>query len=94
MFSGGFSLFHWLVLGVLILLLFGRGRFSEMMGDVAKGLKSFKKGLTEDEETGTARHPAEPPKRIQDGGTIEVPPSDRVRPADPAAPPPAERREP
>jgi sec-independent protein translocase protein TatA len=88
MFSGGFSLFHWLILGVIILLLFGKGRFSDMMGDVAKGLKSFKKGLSEEEE-GSAKHPAEPPKRIQDGGTIEVPPADRVRPADPA-----DRREP
>jgi sec-independent protein translocase protein TatA len=47
---GGFSLWHWLVVGVIILLLFGKGRFSDMMGDVAKGLKSFKKGLAEDDD--------------------------------------------
>jgi sec-independent protein translocase protein TatA len=47
---GGFSLWHWLIVGVVILLLFGKGRFSDMMGDVAKGLKSFKKGMSEDEE--------------------------------------------
>ena len=47
---GGFSLWHWLVVGVIILLLFGKGRFSDMMGDVAKGIKSFKKGMSEDEE--------------------------------------------
>lgn len=47
---GGLSLWHWLVVGVVILLLFGKGRFSDMMGDVAKGLKSFKKGLAEDDE--------------------------------------------
>jgi sec-independent protein translocase protein TatA len=41
---------HWLVVGILVLLLFGKGRFSDMMGDVAKGLKSFKKGLSEDDE--------------------------------------------
>ena len=41
---GGFSLWHWLIVGLVILLLFGKGRFSDMMGDVAKGLKSFKKG--------------------------------------------------
>ena len=46
---GGLSLWHWLVVGIVILLLFGRGRFSDMMGDVAKGIKSFKKGMTEDE---------------------------------------------
>ena len=46
---GSFSLIHWLILGVVILLLFGKGRFSDMMGDVAKGLKSFKKGMSEDD---------------------------------------------
>ena len=46
---GSFSLVHWLVLGLNILLLFGKGRFSDMMGDVAKGLKSFKKGMTDDD---------------------------------------------
>jgi sec-independent protein translocase protein TatA len=47
---GSFSIWHWLVVGILVLLLFGRGRFSEMMGDVAKGIKSFKKGMAEDDE--------------------------------------------
>ncbi len=55
---GGFSFWHILVVGVLFLLLFGRGRFSETMGDVAKGIKSFKKGMADDEE------PAPPPPRI------------------------------
>ena len=41
---------HWLLLGLIVLLLFGKGRFSDMMGDVAKGIKSFKKGMSEDEE--------------------------------------------
>ncbi len=47
---GGFSLIHWIILAVLLLLLFGGNRFSAMMGDVAKGLKSFKKGLSDDED--------------------------------------------
>jgi sec-independent protein translocase protein TatA len=60
---GGFSWVHWLVVGIVLLLLFGKGRFSEMMGDVAKGIKSFKKGMSEDEEAAAAaaaqqdRHP-------------------------------------
>jgi sec-independent protein translocase protein TatA len=62
---GGFSIWHWLVVGIVILLLFGKGRFSEMMGDVAKGLKSFKKGMSEDEEAAAAAK-AEPPKRLRD----------------------------
>jgi len=47
---GGFSIWHWLIVGIIVLLLFGKGRFSDMMGDVAKGLKSFKKGMSEDDE--------------------------------------------
>lgn len=46
---GGLSIWHILVVAVLALLLFGRGRISDLMGDVAKGIKSFKKGLAEDE---------------------------------------------
>ncbi len=57
---GGFSIWHWLVVGVLVLLLFGKGRFSDMMGDVAKGIKSFKKGMSEEDET-----PAKPAQRIE-----------------------------
>ena len=48
---GSFSIWHWLVVGILVLLLFGKGRFSDMMGDVAKGIKSFKKGMADDDET-------------------------------------------
>jgi sec-independent protein translocase protein TatA len=44
------SLTHWLVVIVIALLLFGRGKISDMMGDLAKGIKSFKKGMAEDDE--------------------------------------------
>ena len=91
---GGLSLWHWLVVGVVILLLFGKGRFSDMMGDVAKGLKSFKKGMSEDEDAHL------PPRRIEGERTIDAS-ADPVRTADPARTPdairtadPAERREP
>lgn len=43
------SFWHWIVLALVVLLLFGKGRFSDMMGDVAKGIKSFKKGMSEDD---------------------------------------------
>ncbi|QRM55366.1 twin-arginine translocase TatA/TatE family subunit [Sinorhizobium sp. BG8] len=46
---GSFSIWHWLIVLVVVLLLFGRGKIPELMGDVAKGIKSFKKGMTEDE---------------------------------------------
>lgn len=47
---GAMSVWHWLILGLVVLLLFGKGRFSGMMGDVAKGLKEFKKGMAEEDE--------------------------------------------
>ena len=51
---GGFSPIHLLVLAVVAILLLGGGRFSNLMGDVAKGVKNFKKGMSEqDEDTST-----------------------------------------
>ena len=38
---------------VLVVLLFGRGKISDLMGDVAKGIKSFKKGMSDDSSTNT-----------------------------------------
>ncbi|WP_298952609.1 twin-arginine translocase TatA/TatE family subunit, partial [uncultured Methylobacterium sp.] len=42
---GGTSIWHWVVVGVIVMLLFGRGKVSDLMGDVAKGIKAFKKGM-------------------------------------------------
>jgi len=53
---GSFSIWHWLVVGILVLLLFGKGRFSDMMGDVAKGIKSFKKGMADDDSLAPPKH--------------------------------------
>lgn len=47
---GGFSPIHLLVLAVVAILLLGGGRFSSLMGDVAKGVKNFKKGMAEEDE--------------------------------------------
>ena len=46
----GLSAQHLLLLLIVALLLFGRGKISELMGDVAKGIKSFKKGMADDED--------------------------------------------
>ena len=46
---GGASIWHWIVVGLLVVLLFGRGKVTEMMGDVAKGIKAFKKGMAEED---------------------------------------------
>jgi sec-independent protein translocase protein TatA len=48
---GSMSVWHWIVVLAVGLLLFGgRGKISELMGDFAKGIKSFKKGLAEDDK--------------------------------------------
>ena len=50
---GSFSIWHWLIVLVVVLLLFGRGKIPELMGDLAKGIKSFKKGMNDDDATDT-----------------------------------------
>ena len=55
------SLWHWIIVLVIVLVLFGRGRISEMMGDFGKGISSFKKGLNETEDTVTKAARIEPP---------------------------------
>ncbi len=52
---GSMSIWHWIVVGLVFLLLFGKGRISDMMGDVAKGIKSFKKGMAEEDDAQPAR---------------------------------------
>ena len=44
-----FSIWHWLIVIVIVLLLFGRGKVSDLMTDIAQGVKAFKKGIAEDE---------------------------------------------
>lgn len=55
---GSFSLTHWLVVILVIVLLFGRGRISDLMGDFAKGINSFKKGLNDSDS------PTPPPPQV------------------------------
>ncbi len=52
---GSFSIWHWLIVLVVVLLLFGRNKISDVMGDFAKGIKSFKRGLADDETAETPR---------------------------------------
>lgn len=59
---GSFSIWHWLIVLVVVLLLFGRGKIPELMGDMAKGIKSFKKGMADDDDTAAA---------TDDGRTVE-----------------------
>jgi len=57
---GEFSIWHWLVVLLVVMLLFGGGKVSGLMGDLAKGIKSFKAVMAEDEGKG-AKPGAAPP---------------------------------
>jgi sec-independent protein translocase protein TatA len=43
-----FSIWHWMIVIAIVLLLFGRGKVSDLMTDIAQGVKAFKKGIAED----------------------------------------------
>ena len=75
---GGLSVWHWLIFLAVALLLFGgSGKISSIMGDVAKGIKSFKKGMSEDEETAKKD---EPFKKDDPSRSRRPPPSPCSRP--------------
>jgi sec-independent protein translocase protein TatA len=54
---GSMSIWHWAVVIVVVLLLFGRGKISELMGDMAQGIKAFKKGMADDDKTAAPETP-------------------------------------
>ena len=63
---GSLSIWHWIVVIAVVLLLFGRGKISDLMGDVAQGIKAFKKGMKDDDVA--LDKPAEPMKSIDHNG--------------------------
>ena len=73
---GGIS--HWIIILVIVLLLFGAGRISGVMGELGKGLKSFKQGIADEEDEKKQRYDeqrrADPPRQL---------PRDQARPQDP-----------
>lgn len=63
---GSMSIWHWVIVGAIVLILFGRGRISEVMGDFGKGISSFKKGMNEAEKE------AEAAKQLPKTTTVEA----------------------
>ena len=59
---GSLSIWHWLIVIVVVMLLFGRGKISDLMGDVAGGIKAFTTGMADDD---TAPAKTEAPKSIE-----------------------------
>ncbi len=65
---GSFSIWHWMVVLLVVLLLFGSGKVSNLMGDFAKGIKAFKKNMAEEPDASMEASAAERP-----AGTISGP---------------------
>jgi sec-independent protein translocase protein TatA len=61
---GSMSIWHWILVLAVVLMFGGRGKISDLMGDFAKGIKSFKKGLPEDEKAEADPGNSEPIKTI------------------------------
>jgi sec-independent protein translocase protein TatA len=78
----GLSLPHLIVLALVVLLLFGRGKISELMGDFGKGIKSFKAGIAD--ET-TDRPVTPPPAQIPPQASQPAPSQQPAQPAPPQA---------
>ncbi len=76
---GGLSPIHWVLVLLVVLLLFGSGKVSSLMGDVAKGIKSFKRNMAEDTDVSMETHAERP------SGSIAAP--------DPIVPPPPKATE-
>jgi sec-independent protein translocase protein TatA len=48
---GAFSIWHWIIVLIIVLLLFGKGKIPSLMADMAKGIKSFKKNMSDDDNS-------------------------------------------
>jgi sec-independent protein translocase protein TatA len=79
---GSFSLMHWVVVLAIIVLLFGAGKIPRLMGDFAKGIKAFKSGMKEEDETAAAKPeptpPQVPPPQPAQGQTTSAHTAERV----------------
>ncbi len=80
---GSFSIWHWMLFGAVALLLFGgKGKISDIMGDVAKGVKSFKKGLADDDDEKAAPAPPRQVRRARSTAGSESTPTTFTRSAE------------
>lgn len=91
---GSFSVWHWLVVLAIVMLLFGAGKIPRLAGDLAKGIKNFKQGMKDEEPngaapaaaTGTGTTPPPPPVIGADGKPIVDQPAAHATTPNPGAP--------
>ena len=67
---GSMSIWHWVIVLVVVLLLFGAGKIPKLMGDMAKGVTAFKKGLKEGEDE--AAKPADATAQVTEQGVAST----------------------
>jgi sec-independent protein translocase protein TatA len=67
---GSLSIWHWLIVLVIVMLVFGTKKLSNMGSDIGKAVKGFKDGVKGDEDKPAAQSPA--PSQVTDKGTIDV----------------------
>lgn len=73
---GSFSLIHWIIILLIVLVLFGAGRVSNIMGELGKGIKSFKEGVSDDEDEKYRRY--EEKRRTEEQKAGRLPPQSRA----------------
>ena len=77
---GSFSIWHWMVVLLVVLLLFGGGKVGGLMGDFAKGIKSFKKNMAEDDDASMEASAEKPAGTITGPGVTPPAPSATAAP--------------
>lgn len=67
------SIWHWVIVLVIVIVLFGRGRVADVMGEFGKGLKSFKQGMADEDNKPASPPPAQitPPEATPTASTTE-----------------------
>jgi len=79
---GGLSIWHWVIVLVVVMLIFGTKKISNMGSDLGKAVKGFKDGVKGDEEKAAEANAAasvQPPQQVADKSTIDVEARDKTR---------------
>ncbi len=69
---GSMSIWHWLIVLVVVMLVFGTKKLGNIGSDLGKAVKGFKDGVKTDEDKDAPAAPTPPPSQVTDKGTIEV----------------------
>jgi sec-independent protein translocase protein TatA len=76
---GSMSIWHWLVVLVIVMLVFGTKKLGNMGSDLGKAVKGFKDGVKGEEEKSTAATTQQPPQQVADKTTIDVETREKTR---------------